>query len=60
MNTNYQIKKVNIVKSKINQIVVGQKTQTTCNLCGKEIKKGFYKSHTIPFLFGEYNKIIYC
>ncbi len=57
-------KKVSIVKSKINQTVVDQKTQTTCNLCGKEIKKeekGFHKSHTIPFfclenIKGEYNK----
>ena len=32
-------KKVSIVKSKLNQTVVDQKTQTTCNLCGKEIKK---------------------
>lgn len=57
-------KKINIVKSKINQRVTAQQNQTCCILCGKEIKgeaKGFHKSHTIPFfclenIKGEYNK----
>lgn len=57
-------KEINIVKSRINQKFNGQQDQTSCALCGKEIKnesQGFHKSHTVPFfclenIKGYYNK----
>lgn len=57
-------KEISIVKSKINQKFNEQREQTSCILCGEEIKsksKGFHKSHTVPFfclenIKGLYNK----
>lgn len=57
-------KEISIVKSKINQKFNNQQDQTSCALCGKELKnqsKSFHKSHTVPFfclenIKGLYNK----
>lgn len=57
---------ISIAKSKINQRFNNQQDQTSCVLCGKELKnqsKSFHKSHTVPFfclenIKGLYKKII--
>lgn len=55
-------KDISIVKSQINQNFNTQREQTSCTLCGKEIKnknRAFHKSHTVPFFCLENIKGLY-